>query len=94
LGKDEVTLRLLEMTYTLHTFSGLGSALRLLREAAGLKRAQVAERTGISQRRISRYEREENIPALPTLDRLLVCYGVDGIGLSRALKEVRGERPS
>lgn len=82
------------MTYTLHTFRGLGSALRLLREAAGLKRAQVAERTGVSQRRISRYEREENLPDLPTLERLLVCYGVDAEGLSRALKEVREERPA
>ena len=82
------------MAYPLHIFSGLGPALRLLREAAGLKRAQVAERTGISQRRISRYEREENVPDLPTLERLLACYGVDLEGLSRALKEVRGERPA
>jgi transcriptional regulator with XRE-family HTH domain len=82
------------MTASLHTFSGLGPALRLLRETAGLKRAQVAERTGISQRRISRYEREENVPDLLTLDRLLSCYGVDAEGLSDAVKEVRAERPS
>ena len=82
------------MAYPLHTFSGLGPGLRLLREAAGLKKVQVAERTGVSQRRISRYEREENLPDLLTLESLLTCYGVDVEGLNRALKEVRGERPA
>jgi len=79
------------MTYPLHFFSALGPALRLLRETAGLKQAQVAERTGIAQSRLSRYESEKKIPDLPTLDRLLTCYGVDVEGLVRALKEVRGE---
>lgn len=82
------------MNYPLHTFSGLGPALRLLRETARLKQVQVAERTGVAQSRISRYECEKKVPDLLTLDRLLACYGVDVEGLSRALKEVRGERPA
>ena len=68
-----------------------GPALRLLREALGLKQAQVAERTGIAQSRISRNESEKKLPDLRTLDRLLVCYGVEAEGFVRALKEVRGE---
>jgi transcriptional regulator with XRE-family HTH domain len=79
------------MTSPLRFFHGLGPALRLLRETASLKQAQVAERTGISQNRLSRYENERKLPDLPTLDRLLVCYGVDVEGFVRALKEVRGE---
>jgi len=57
-----------------------------------LEQAQVAERTGISQNRLSRYESEMQLPDLPTLDRLLACYGVDMERLGRALKEVRGKR--
>lgn len=79
------------MTSPLRFFHGLGPALRLLRETASLKQAKVAERTGISQNRLSRYENERKLPDLPTLDRLLVCYGVDGGGLVRVLKDVRGE---
>lgn len=79
-------------SYPLRTFSGLGPALRLLRERAGLTQVQIAERTGIAQSRISRYEGEKKPPDLLTLDRLLVCYGVDVMGLGRALEEVRGEK--
>ena len=63
----------------------------MLRERVGLKQVQVAERTGIAQSRLSRYENEKKLPDLPTLDRLLVCYGVDMGGLGRALARVRGE---
>lgn len=57
-----------------------------------MEQAQVAERTGIAQNRLSRYENERQLPDLPTLDRLLACYGVDMERLGRALKEVRGKR--
>jgi transcriptional regulator with XRE-family HTH domain len=80
------------MTYPLRFFNGLGPALRLLRERVGLKQVQVAERTGIAQNRLSRYENERQLPDLPTLDRLLACYGVDVERLGRALEEVRGSR--
>ncbi|HEX5716706.1 MAG TPA: helix-turn-helix transcriptional regulator, partial [Thermoanaerobaculia bacterium] len=61
------------------------------RARVGLKQVQVAERTGIAQSRLSRYENGRKLPDLPTLDRLLVCYGVDMEGLGRALAKVRGE---
>ena len=75
-------------------FSGLGPALRRLREkVAGLTQTQVAALTGISQGRLSRYETGRKVPDLATLDRLLTCYGEDLEGLSRALKEVQGAPP-
>jgi transcriptional regulator with XRE-family HTH domain len=81
------------MTSPLRLFSDLGSALRLLLETvAGLKQVQVAERTGIAQNRLSRYENGRQLPDVPTLDRLLAFYGVDVERLGRALKEVRGKR--
>lgn len=81
------------MTSRLRTFSDLGPALRLLRETvAGLKQVQVAERTGIAQNRLSRYENGRQLPDVPTLDRLLAFYGVDVERLGRALTEVRGKR--
>jgi transcriptional regulator with XRE-family HTH domain len=54
-----------------------------------LKQVQVAERTGISQGRLSRYENETKRPDVATVDRLLACYGVDVEDLGRTLKEVR-----
>src|SRR5687767_8071159 len=81
------------MPSALTAFSDLGPALRLLREkVAGLTQVQVAERTGIAQNRLSRYENGRQLPDVPTLDRLLGCYGVDAEGLGRALKEVRGKQ--
>ena len=66
--------------------------MRLLREkVAGLTQVEVAERTGIAQNRLSRYENGRQLPDLLTLDRLLDCYGVDLERLGRALKEVRGK---
>lgn len=80
------------MTSPLRAFSDLGHALRLLRETvAGLTQVQVAERTGIAQNRLSRYENGKQLPDVPTLDRLLACYGADVERLGRALKEVRGK---
>ncbi|HVG10110.1 MAG TPA: helix-turn-helix transcriptional regulator [Thermoanaerobaculia bacterium] len=80
------------MTSVLTAFNDLGPALRLLREKiAGLTQVQVAERTGIAQNRLSRYENGRQLPDMPTLDRLLVCYGVDVVRLGHALEEVRGK---
>ncbi|MFL6199473.1 MAG: helix-turn-helix domain-containing protein [Thermoanaerobaculia bacterium] len=73
-------------------FDDLGSALLLLREDAALTQVQVAERTGIAQGRLSRYENDRKSPDVSTLNRLLVCYGADVERLARALKEVRDKR--
>ncbi|HYN21131.1 MAG TPA: helix-turn-helix transcriptional regulator [Thermoanaerobaculia bacterium] len=77
------------MDSKLHAFKDLGKALRLLR--GELSQVAVAERTGIAQNRLSRYENDKQVPDLPTLDRLLSCYGVDVERLGRAIKEVRGK---
>ena len=75
----------------MNAFGHLGAALRLLREkVAGLTQVEVAERTGIAQARLSRYENGKKVPDLTTLDRLLACYGVDVEWLGRALKEAQG----
>ena len=80
------------MTSSLRAFSDLGAALRLLRETvAVLTQVQVAERTGIAQNRLSRYENGRQVPDVPTLDRLLACYGADVERLGRAIKEVRNK---
>ena len=89
--RGEITSRLI-MTSLLRLFNELGAALRLLRRTAGLKQVQVAERTGIAQGRISRYETERKTPDVLTLDRLLVCYGADLERIGRGLKEVRDKR--
>jgi transcriptional regulator with XRE-family HTH domain len=79
----------------LNAFSHLGPALRMLREKAGLTQVTVAERTGIAQNRLSRYENGKQVPDLPTLDRLLSCYEVDVERLGQVLKDVQGiETPS
>ena len=83
------------MLTVLNLFSGLGPALRRLREKrAGLTQVQVSERTGISQGRLSRYETGRKVPDLSTLDRLLTCYGMNLEDLSRALREAQGAPPS
>lgn len=72
------------MSSSLRPFSDLGAALRLLRETvAGLTQVQVAERTGIAQNRLSRYESGRQHPDVPTLDRLLACYVRRGRGTAR-----------
>lgn len=82
------------MPTMLNIFSGLGPALRRLREVAGLSQVQVAGRTGIAQGRLSHYETGRKVPDLSTLDRLLTCYGMDLEDLSRVLKETKGGPPS
>lgn len=77
-----------------NVFVGLGPALRRLREKVVLTQEQVADQTGISQGRLSRYETGRKIPDLSTLDRLLTFYGTDLVGLDRALQEVRGTVPA
>jgi transcriptional regulator with XRE-family HTH domain len=52
-------------------FSDLGSALRLLREAAGLTQAELARRAGLGKSQLSKYENGKEMPKLETLERLL-----------------------
>jgi transcriptional regulator with XRE-family HTH domain len=68
-------------------FFGLGSALRTLRETAGLTPHEVGRKTGLDPGRLSRWEREVS----PNLDvdalgRLLETYGVDVCALGQLLR--------
>lgn len=49
--------------------------LRRARLDAGLTQAQLAERAGTSQPAVNRYERGEELPTIPTLERLLDACG-------------------
>lgn len=48
----------------------MGRTLAALRAAHGWSRAELAERSGVSEAEISRYERGEDQPSIPTLEHL------------------------
>ncbi len=52
-------------------FSDLGSALRLLREAAGLTQGALAQKAGMGKSQLSKYENGKELPKLESLERLL-----------------------
>jgi transcriptional regulator with XRE-family HTH domain len=52
------------------------SAVGRLRTQAGLTQQLLADRSGISQQTISRYETEKGSPTLRTLDRLAHSVGL------------------
>lgn len=68
-------------------FDGLGPAVRSLREASGLSRAELAERSGVSESMLSRYEGGTAWPNLATLDAVL--SGLRGDALDLALELYR-----
>jgi transcriptional regulator with XRE-family HTH domain len=73
-------------------FSGIGRALRLLRNRCGLTQAQAAEGLGTQQPEISRWEKEEVPMNLETLERILTFYKSDLHELGALIKQQRGER--
>lgn len=48
----------------------LGEAVRLRREELGLTQAQLAERTGLKQPAVARFEAGGTMPTIPMLERL------------------------
>jgi transcriptional regulator with XRE-family HTH domain len=72
-------------------FFGLGSALRTLRETAGLTPQEVGQKTGLDPGRVTRWERETS-PNLDvhSLGRLLETYGVDVCALGHLLRKGTG----
>jgi len=56
---------------------GVGSRARELRSKLGLKMEEVAARAGLSRPFLSRIERNEALPSLPTLVALARALGVD-----------------
>ena len=59
------------------TFSGLGHALRWLRERQTRKQYQVADLAGITKGMLSAYETGRQHPSIGTLDKLLETLGCD-----------------
>lgn len=53
----------------------VGNRLRVLREAAGIRQTEMAERVGISQGRISRLELESQTPTVDLVTRYLDALG-------------------
>jgi transcriptional regulator with XRE-family HTH domain len=54
----------------------VGNRLRVLREAAGIRQTEMAERVGISQGRISKLELESQTPTVDLVTRYLDALGV------------------
>jgi transcriptional regulator with XRE-family HTH domain len=70
--------------------TGLGQALRWLRERQARKQYRVADDAGITKGMLSAYETGRQRPSLETLDRLLGALGSDLNDLHNALQIVNG----
>lgn len=57
--------------------TGFGPRLRALREAAGLTRQQVADRTGFTPENIARLERGDRSPSWKSVLKLADALGVE-----------------
>jgi transcriptional regulator with XRE-family HTH domain len=56
---------------------GLADKLKLVRETAGLSQQNAADKSGVHQVSIARFETDERVPTLATLYRLAEAYGVN-----------------
>ncbi|HVT58842.1 MAG TPA: helix-turn-helix transcriptional regulator [Thermoanaerobaculia bacterium] len=70
--------------------SGLGQALRWLRERQSRKQYQLADAAGITKGMLSAYETGRQRPSLETLDKLLATLACDLNDLHNALQIVNG----
>jgi transcriptional regulator with XRE-family HTH domain len=72
------------------TLSGLGQALRWLRDRRGRKQYQVAETAGITKGMLSAYETGRQRPSLETLEKILDTLGCDLNDLHNAIQIING----
>jgi transcriptional regulator with XRE-family HTH domain len=70
--------------------SGLGQALRWLRDRRGKKQYQVAESAGITKGMLSAYETGRQRPSLETLEKILSTLGCDLNDLHNAIQIING----
>lgn len=70
--------------------TGLGQALRWLRDRHGRKQYQVADAAGITKGMLSAYETGRQRPSLETLEKLLDTLGCDLHDLHNSLQIVNG----
>jgi transcriptional regulator with XRE-family HTH domain len=73
--------------------TGLGHALRWLRDRHGRKQYQVADAAGITKGMLSAYETGRQKPSLDTLEKLLDTLGCSLYDLHNAIQIVNG-RPT
>lgn len=73
------------------SFTGLGRALRWIRQRQGQKQYEVAEAASITKAMLSSYENEKQRPAIDTLERILDALGIDLDYLAYAIRVVHQE---
>jgi len=73
------------------SFTGLGRALRWIRQRQGKKQYEVAEAANITKAMLSSYENEKQRPAIDTLERILDALEIDLDYLAYAIRVVRQE---
>lgn len=73
------------------SFTGLGKALRWIRQRQGKKQFEVAEAASITKAMLSSYENEKQRPAIDTLERILDALEIDLDYLAYAIRVVRQE---
>jgi transcriptional regulator with XRE-family HTH domain len=71
--------------------SGLGPAIRYLREQRGLTQVELARRAGIGKSQLSLYEHSKRAPSYGTLQGLLEALHFDFHDLHNALKIAEGK---
>jgi transcriptional regulator with XRE-family HTH domain len=80
------------MSIPISIFSGLGRAIRWLRDRQGKRQYQVADAAGITKAMLSAYETGKQKPSLDTLEKILTALECDLNDLHNALQIVN-ERP-
>jgi transcriptional regulator with XRE-family HTH domain len=70
--------------------TGLGQALRWLRDRQGKKQYQVADAAGITKGMLSAYETGRQRPSLETLEKILNTLGCDLNDLHNAVQIING----
>lgn len=73
------------------SFTGLGRALRWIRQRQGKKQYEVADTAHITKAMLSSYENEKQRPAIDTLERILDALEIDLDYLAYAIRAVRRE---
>ena len=71
----------------------LPKALKLIREGAGYRQTQAAERSGLSKAMLSGYETGKTLPSLGSLTTFLAAIGKDFADFQDAINKVRGASP-
>lgn len=73
------------------SFTGLGRALRWIRQRQDKKQYEVADAANITKAMLSSYENEKQRPAIDTLERILDALEIDLDYLAYAIRVVRQE---